>query len=993
MIKASRSSFFLHRRSSPRPPPRNVSPLIDILESQRPTADPDAALLYSYSRPDDAKFSALSLDLYTPLQALRFFLEAPAVSLYICDTLIRMRLISIICSQMSQQTARFFPISHNQSLVQCTASWPNGSTLPTTPSSVDTFNIVCICSNLLNNVALITVIITIMTKTSRPFSFRHVVLTSLNFAVRCFAVLCRELAAVHPLSAACATSRDKNPARAPALAIETFKKNGACKSVRKTQFSFSLTVNLLLYIDNLLSNRITCQGTRQEREYARRNGFFNDSDSGDGGGSGSCETRFGLRKRAVSAATAAACGPPLGPCETVVQLPPADPRVSRAMLPRDYDRRAWLLLARMALSVVLFAVLTSAAVTIVVSLVGVRQLLVLLAAAEAAFAVYFRQRYSALNSQPIKHAPESHDPLRAFNRLLELASNSSYNIDVHDYLSSWFCGADPGTIRQGNLADLIAYGFWYKRRGEMESEGQGPLLWDCVSKMQSSLGFSLPAGYTHGLQVMTHLWEPLRVWYRCLVAADLPVVAVEYKHVSMRLCSIIPSADDIAAAVMGLMDRLEMEQHLHSMFLPSLLANFIYRPPRSSSLQHWIQDVPCRTLVTMAGGDELIHVGAVMEFVRHYAAKVLFHPEHCHAQLLLDPTWQQQLVADVRSMASSGLGASGAREVQRRLTEQQPLQPLAATTPAAAAAAAKLPQRRMTVSELQRLLRQQALQQWKGGTGSGGGDAVPSHVGGSNGVNTASAVRRRWTHGALGDKLVGVTTEYDSGRGFFGGISEERSMSPDDIAAAVGNGSLTQLASSSVEPPASYDILARRTADDEADDSAEMTEAGMAALAEDLRRCIGNSRAAAAAAAAKGTLLPPPPHGLPPQQPPPQSLQTNRNGGGAAAELDSLAGKPAAVPPPLPSSSPPPPAPLKGGGGGGSCGIDDDVSLGPLRWLSASATAPPPDLAARRAWPDLWDRRLLLEFELAEPTAAPAAAMQEPPAAAEPTGTQGGGER
>ncbi|GFR42803.1 hypothetical protein Agub_g3690, partial [Astrephomene gubernaculifera] len=217
---------------------------------------------------------------------------------------------------------------------------------------------------------------------------------------------------------------------------------------------------------------------------------------------------------------------------------------------------------------------------------------------------------------------------------------------------------------------------------------------------------------------------------RRLLAAGLPVLLVEYKHVSLRLCSIIPSADDIAGVVVGLLDRLGVAQacvvaqsygtfvasrlaqchaaRLQSlvmldpvcfgMFLPHLLANFIYRKPRTTSLRTWIvdqalsfmsrdlhcaaamcrrfywsdlnlwpQDLPFRTLVAIAGQDQLIHVEAVMEFVRHYASKVLFHPQHTHAQLLVDSDWEQQIVADILSMASSGGGAAGAREVRRRL--------------------------------------------------------------------------------------------------------------------------------------------------------------------------------------------------------------------------------------------------------------------------------------------------------------------------------------
>ncbi len=38
----------------------------------------------------------------------------------------------------------------------------------------------------------------------------------------------------------------------------------------------------------------------------------------------------------------------------------------------------------------------------------------------------------------------------------------SHKLDPQSYLSTWFCGAEPGSIRQGNVRDLIAYSFWYR---------------------------------------------------------------------------------------------------------------------------------------------------------------------------------------------------------------------------------------------------------------------------------------------------------------------------------------------------------------------------------------------------------------------------------------------------------------------------------------------------------------------------------------------------
>ncbi|GIL74977.1 hypothetical protein Vretimale_2583 [Volvox reticuliferus] len=521
-------------------------------------------------------------------------------------------------------------------------------------------------------------------------------------------------------------------------------------------------------------------------------------------------------------------------------------------------------------------------------------------------------------------------------RLLSVCRFFQHKFDARVYLSTWFCGADYRLIRRDNVADLIAYGFWYMSRAEMEAAGQGPLLRQCVSALESAFHINLPPGYQRGLRCMLHLWEPLRTIYRpllfyfatevlalltkvvllalgctlhtdpvtgllvvtsgldehlqghrcwgrrrggsidgssnsisskdcgfkslarmiggvtkaagaggdavprsglvelnerptvtahwdsepeaagaddsmeadavgscyvsasgdhgdghdangapaaaghgdccgvaasgppvtpvlllhgvglgllpytnlirCLLAAGMPLVAVEYKHVSMRLCSIIPSADDIAAGAVALMDRLGLEQvcvvaHSYGtfvasrmaqmyaprmqslalldpvcfgMFMPHLLANFIYRQPRTTSFDIWVkdvlfkfvsrdlhcaaalcrrfywsdinlwpQDIPGRTLVAIGGQDQLIHVDEVLDFIQHYAAKILYHPDHSHAQLLMDPDWQQQILSDIVAMASSGGGVAGAREVERRLTSMPAKAPAAHLTPSA----------------------------------------------------------------------------------------------------------------------------------------------------------------------------------------------------------------------------------------------------------------------------------------------------------------------
>lgn len=70
---------------------------------------------------------------------------------------------------------------------------------------------------------------------------------------------------------------------------------------------------------------------------------------------------------------------------TVLQTGPVDARTSRQQLPREYDRRALVMLVRAAAVAAAFAAAASWVSFKVFALVGARQLLVLVAASEVAF--------------------------------------------------------------------------------------------------------------------------------------------------------------------------------------------------------------------------------------------------------------------------------------------------------------------------------------------------------------------------------------------------------------------------------------------------------------------------------------------------------------------------------------------------------------------------------------------------------------------------------
>jgi hypothetical protein len=66
-----------------------------------------------------------------------------------------------------------------------------------------------------------------------------------------------------------------------------------------------------------------------------------------------------------------------------------------------------------------------------------------LAAGEVAFFfLWYRRRYTQLNTQPAVHAPAHVDSMRLFNRFVSLCHSLPDGVDIETYLSSWFrCGA------------------------------------------------------------------------------------------------------------------------------------------------------------------------------------------------------------------------------------------------------------------------------------------------------------------------------------------------------------------------------------------------------------------------------------------------------------------------------------------------------------------------------------------------------------------------
>jgi hypothetical protein len=56
----------------------------------------------------------------------------------------------------------------------------------------------------------------------------------------------------------------------------------------------------------------------------------------------------------------------------------------------------------------------------------------------AFFFLWYRRRYSQLNTQPAVHAPAHVDSMRLFNRFVSLCHSLPDGVDVETYLCAWF---------------------------------------------------------------------------------------------------------------------------------------------------------------------------------------------------------------------------------------------------------------------------------------------------------------------------------------------------------------------------------------------------------------------------------------------------------------------------------------------------------------------------------------------------------------------------
>ncbi|KAF6257737.1 Alpha/Beta hydrolase protein [Scenedesmus sp. NREL 46B-D3] len=254
----------------------------------------------------------------------------------------------------------------------------------------------------------------------------------------------------------------------------------------------------------------------------------------------------------------------------------------------------------------------------------------------------------------------------------------------------------PGWSHPSEMDGFVAWpclGYcrtWAPRTSQLLSAGTCPLQQVLSMTGLEAASPGLPVLFLHGVGGLpAYLALVLQ-----MVAAQHPIIAVEFKGVSMRLGKVM-TADEVAAAVVGMLDELGVQQACvlaHSygtfiasllvrrhpqrvaslylldpvcigMFMPYLLTNFLYRrfEWKGWSKAAWPEDLPPGSVVLLSGKDDLMDSGAVRGMLERAGhVQVIFNPDLTHGAFLLVPEVKAAILGQLKQLlASSGNAVAG----------------------------------------------------------------------------------------------------------------------------------------------------------------------------------------------------------------------------------------------------------------------------------------------------------------------------------------------
>lgn len=132
-------------------------------------------------------------------------------------------------------------------------------------------------------------------------------------------------------------------------------------------------------------------------------------------------------------------------------------------------------------------------------------------ALEAAFAGFFHTCYTYFNRHPEQPTlPTAAEGKATFNRFIEVSDS---HWCTQTWLRTWFWDMEPQKLCRGNIADLVAYGFFSRTVAQMEAEGLAAMLERMVDQMSESSGLTFKEGPYEKLPFMSHIWEPVQASY------------------------------------------------------------------------------------------------------------------------------------------------------------------------------------------------------------------------------------------------------------------------------------------------------------------------------------------------------------------------------------------------------------------------------------------------------------------------------------------------
>ncbi|GBF95505.1 hypothetical protein Rsub_07855 [Raphidocelis subcapitata] len=140
-------------------------------------------------------------------------------------------------------------------------------------------------------------------------------------------------------------------------------------------------------------------------------------------------------------------------------------------------------------------------------------------AAEAAFLLAWLARKRRIDRVPDQHHPPDHCAVELIERFTRSVPVISRHCESYDIIGMWFRGAPAGSIKRGNVRDLLAFGFGYRTPAEYAAAGQPHVPDQILDAMERSLWGPYEDGHNPDVSFMSHLREPVRAlpkplaWY------------------------------------------------------------------------------------------------------------------------------------------------------------------------------------------------------------------------------------------------------------------------------------------------------------------------------------------------------------------------------------------------------------------------------------------------------------------------------------------------